>query len=190
MVPRRAPDRLLGDEVEPHLLERGLLLLAARELGQLADQRGHLGELRDDVGEELLAVLGRHRRRREASTSMFVRRLVSGVRSSCDASWTSWRWRCAASSSDASIALKVVASRLSSSVPGHLDPLREVAGRADVLGRRRSGRRTGLSAARATRKPGDRRDADPADRDERSARAGSWRARGRPRRAEAAIWTA
>ena len=48
---------------------------------------------------------------------MFVRRLVSGVRSSCEASWTSWRCRCCASSSDSSIALNVAASRLSSSVP-------------------------------------------------------------------------
>ena len=48
---------------------------------------------------------------------MFVRRLVSGVRSSCEASFTSWRWERMALSSESSIVLKVSASRLSSSRP-------------------------------------------------------------------------
>ncbi len=60
MVPRRSPNRLLGNEVEADLFERRLLLLAARELGQLADQRRHLGELGDDVGEKLRPVLVRN----------------------------------------------------------------------------------------------------------------------------------
>ena len=66
---------------------------------------------------------------------MFVRRLVSGVRSSCEASWTSCRCRCAASSSDSSIALKVERERLSSSLPLDGDPLAQVTRRADALGR-------------------------------------------------------
>ena len=136
VVARRAADRVLGQQVEPHLLERRLLLLAARELGQLRDQVGHLAELRDDVVEQLLALVRRAGRRPAiASTSMFVRRLVSGVRSSCEASWTSCRCRCCASSSDWSIALKVAASRLELVVAADLDALRQVARRTDVLGR-------------------------------------------------------
>ena len=55
---------------------------------------------------------------------MFVRRLVSGVRSSCEASATSWRWAATEASSAAterprrsSIVLKLEARRLSSSAP-------------------------------------------------------------------------
>ena len=48
---------------------------------------------------------------------MLVRTLVRGVRSSCDASATSWRWARVDSSSAASIELKLAASRLSSSLP-------------------------------------------------------------------------
>ena len=48
---------------------------------------------------------------------MFVRRLVSGVRSSCEASATSCRCARLDSSSAPSIVLKLVASRLSSSCP-------------------------------------------------------------------------
>ena len=50
-----------------------------------------------DGGEGTLDVLcpsAAGRRRVPARTSMFVRRLVSGVRSSCDASATSWRCEC------------------------------------------------------------------------------------------------
>ena len=96
---------------------------------------------------------------------MFVRRLVSGVRSSCEASWTSWRWRCAASSSDASIALKVVASRLSSSLPGDVDPLGEVARRAHVLGGLAEPAQRLERGARDEEARG-RRDRDPAEGDE------------------------
>ena len=89
-----------------------------------------------------------------ASTSMFVRRLVSGVRSSCEASWTSWRWRCCASSSDSSIALKVCASRSRARrVPVDLDPLREVARRAHALGRLAQLAQRLAASPRATRKP-------------------------------------
>ena len=116
LVARRPPDRLLGDEVEPHVLEGRLLLLAARELGELArSARSSPSSCATTSARSCSRSSGGSAPSR-ASTSMFVRRLVSGVRSSCDASWTSWRWRCAASSSDASIALKVVASRLSSSL--------------------------------------------------------------------------
>ena len=48
---------------------------------------------------------------------MLVRTLVSGVRSSCEASATSWRCARVDSSSAASIVLKLAASRLSSSSP-------------------------------------------------------------------------
>ena len=68
---------------------------------------------------------------------MFVRMLVSGVRSSCDASAT--RFRCAATerSSEASIALTVEASRLSSSSPVTSIRRERSARPRDVLGRLR-----------------------------------------------------
>ena len=65
---------------------------------------------------------------------MFVRRLVSGVRSSCDASATSWRWARFESSSPASIELKLVARRLSSSRPLTSMRSREIACLRDALG--------------------------------------------------------
>ena len=46
---------------------------------------------------------------------MFVRRLVIGVRSSCEASATSWRWAATERSSVSSIALKCSASSPTSS---------------------------------------------------------------------------
>ena len=58
-VPFRPLDCFRGDEVEPHVLELGRRLLAARELDQLRDQVGHLAELLDDVGEQALALTGR-----------------------------------------------------------------------------------------------------------------------------------
>ena len=85
MVARRALIAVLGDEIEPDVLERLRLLLAARELGQLADQLGHLAELRDDVGQELLALPGRqpvaHREHLDVRPQARQRRpqLVRGV---------------------------------------------------------------------------------------------------------------
>ena len=130
-----------------------LLLLAACELGQLRDQVGHLGELGDDVLEQLLrAPPAAGRRPACASTSMFVRRLVSGVRSSCEASWTSCRCRCCASSSDCEHRVEGGREAAELVAAAHLDPLREVARRAHVLGRLAEVAHR-LSAARATRKP-------------------------------------
>ena len=80
--------------------------------------------------------------RARASTSMFVRMLVSGVRSSCDASATSWRWAPADRSSDASIALK----------SPQADRARRRAGRLRSVARgRRSGRRPRLPPSAADR---------------------------------------
>ncbi len=72
---------------------------------------------------------------------MLVRRLVMGVRSSCEASATSWRWACTEASSApierssaSSIALKLAARRPSSSSPeGSMRPLRSLRD-GDVLG--------------------------------------------------------
>ena len=144
-----------------------LLLLAARELGQLARSASVISPSWATTScEQLLALVRRQLAALHASTSMFVRRLVSGVRSSCEASWTSCRWRCCASSSDSSIALKVAASRLSSSLPLDLDPLRSGRASRGRARRSRSGRAPACSAARATRKPATERDPDPAERDE------------------------
>ena len=90
--------------------------------------------------------------RSPARTSMFVRTLVSGVRSSWDASATSWRCARVDSSSAPSIVLKLAASRLSSSVPS--TSMRSERSwvsetRSTVVVRRV----TGVSAARATTSP-------------------------------------
>ena len=68
---------------------------------------------------------------------MFVRTLVSGVRSSWDASATSCRCARVDSSSAASIVLKLAASRLSSSSPLTSIRSREVLRLAHALGRLR-----------------------------------------------------
>ena len=69
-----------------------------------------------------------------ASTSRFVRSDVSGVRSSCEASATSWRCARCERSSASSIVLNEVARRETSSSPCGVDPAREVARGGDVLG--------------------------------------------------------
>ena len=89
-MPPRALDRLGDQQVEAHVLDAGVRLVSAREVDEVGDQHGQLVELRDHVAQQPLAVLGREHAA-TASTSMFVRRLVSGVRSSCEASATSWR---------------------------------------------------------------------------------------------------
>ncbi len=132
----RSLDRIRGDEVEANVLRLGSLLLRSRKLDQLRDERRHLAELLHDVGEEPAALL-RRSARSPASTSMFVRRHVSGVRNSCDASATSCRWARFESSSPASIVLKLVARRLSSSRPLTLDALGEIARLRDALRRLR-----------------------------------------------------
>ena len=104
---------------------------------------------------------------------MFVRRLVTGVRSSCEASATSWRcaWTEASSaliecSSASSIALKLVARRpISSSPVSSIRPLRSWVQR-DVLGR------LGEALQRQHGGAGDqpseqRRERDPADVEQR-----------------------
>ncbi len=86
------------------------------------------------------------------STSTFVRRLVIGVRSSCDASATSWRWRHCASSSAPSIALKLTPSRPSSSRPvastrRERSPVERTSSAASAS------RSTGRTAGRASSRP-------------------------------------
>jgi hypothetical protein len=83
---------------------------------------------------------------------MFVRKLVSGVRSSCPASAA--RRRCARcdSSSASSIALKLPASRPTSSLP--VVSIRRDRSRVSATSSTAEvSRRTGRSAARATMKP-------------------------------------
>ena len=85
---------------------------------------------------------------------MFVFRLVSGVRSSCEASATSCRCARLESSSAPSIVLKLVASRPSSSSPVEVDSIRCERSRVSVTASVVSvSRRTGASAARATSRP-------------------------------------
>ena len=49
-------DRVRGEQVEAHLLRLGDVLLPAREVDQLGDQRRHLAELLDQVVQEPLAL--------------------------------------------------------------------------------------------------------------------------------------
>ena len=83
----RAPDRFLRDEVEPHLLERAAA--APRRARARSARRSSAvisPSCSDHVAEAVACDRRQGARRPSASTSMFVRRLVSGVRSSCEAS--------------------------------------------------------------------------------------------------------
>ena len=91
---------------------------------------------------------------------MFVRRLVSGVRSSCDASETSCRCARAESSSAPSIVLNVAASRESSSVPD-ASIRRERSRVSDTSSAVLVSRWTGASTAFATTQPERGRERDP-----------------------------
>ncbi len=86
-----------------------LELGVAGEVDQIADQHRQLLELRDHVGEHPFGAASGISFE-WARTSMFVRRLASGVRSSCEASATSWRWESIELSSAFSIVLKLPAS--------------------------------------------------------------------------------
>ena len=94
----------------------------------------------------------RRARGRSSGTSKFVRRLVSGVRSSCEASATSCR--CASLDSLERAEHRVEAAREPAELvlAVRLDPLGKVARLRDPLGRLRQPR-TGASAARETISP-------------------------------------
>ena len=113
-----ALDRGRHELVEPQRLGRlaGRLAVAG-ELDEVADQLVELLELRDEVAPQALAVGRPAARGASPSTSRLVRSDVSGVRSSCDASATSWRCARWESSSASSIVLNDAASRASSSPP-------------------------------------------------------------------------
>ena len=152
--------------VEAHVLdlvERGSSV--AREVDQVADEQRQLLELRARRGDDLGALGSRAGPFARPSTSMFVRRLVSGVRSSCDASATSWRWASRERSSAASIVLNAAPRRpISSSCRPTSMRRDEVLGRGDVLG---LGGQPRASARRAARdgeaQPAGERDAAEAD---------------------------
>ena len=107
----------------------------------------------------------RRARRRRASTSMFVRSDVSGVRSSCDASATSWR--CARCDALERLEHRVEEPR----EPGELvvalglDAPREVARAGDVLGGSVSSA-TGRDRGRVARRPRNTASADAGEREE------------------------
>ena len=127
-------------------------------------------ELLDDVARGSAAAPPRAGRGRRWSTSMFVRRLVSGVRSSCEASATSCRCAFSDRSSASSIVLKLSARRESSSRPFASIRLSRscVSVTCSVA---RVSRRTGASAARATTSPSAPAMRDPAERDEQEQQA-------------------
>ena len=98
-------------------------------------------------------------------TSMFVCRLVSGVRSSCEASATKRRCVSSDSSSEASIVLKDAAEARELVLSALGNPLARLARLGDPLGRR------GQAAYRSERRARDERagrrgDGDPPERDE------------------------
>ena len=96
---------------------------------------------------------------------MFVRTLVSGVRSSCDASATSWR--CALVDSSTRSEHRVEARRQAAELvlAVHLDPLGEVLRLRDALDGRRQPA-DGTESRTRHEQAEDGRGEDPAQRDE------------------------
>ena len=123
-----------------------------------------------------------------ASTSMFVRRLVSGVRSSCEASATSCRCtrRRIVQRAEHRVEARREPAELVLAV--RVDPLGQVAGLGDVLGR------LGQPADRRERGTGDEQPEPGSDADRRPARSGSGPADARERVVDfvsgRATWTA
>ena len=60
VVTVRLLDHLGDEQVEPHVLCLDRLRVPARQLDELRHECGHLGQLGDDVVQELLALAGRH----------------------------------------------------------------------------------------------------------------------------------
>ena len=136
------------DPVDADVVEHPPGLAAAGELDHVADERGQLVELGEDVGAQRGALVLRAGARTSSSVWMLARRLAIGVRSSWLASAT--RWRCASTerSSASRVALKLRASRASSSSPvaairstgiGVAGDLLGPAGEARDRGERRAG---------------------------------------------------
>ena len=124
-----------GEQVEAKDA-RGLVLVlgVAREVDEVADQPGQLLELLDDVGEQRLALVIEIRSA-WASTSMLVRMLAIGVRSSCEASATSWRWAPSELVERLEHLVEAARKRGKLVLAAGLDPAAQVAGRGDLLGR-------------------------------------------------------
>ena len=192
-VERRRPGRAgvtrstaRDDDVgEVERLRRARQRLVAGELDEVADQRRQLLDLGGDVVEDLVALLCCMPPRRSAwaSSSRLVRRLVSGVRSSCPASTTSRRCRSREACSAASILLNDVARLASSSSPVTAIG-RELLGPGDVLGGRAQpsyGRKADRADGEADQPRGD----DAAAADERAGRDPSGRACARSARSTA-----
>ena len=97
---------------------------------------------------------------------MLARRLAIGVRSSWLASATRWRWASTERSSASRVALKLRASRASSSSPGGRDPLAGIGVVGDLLGPAGEARDRGQRRARDER-PEARGERDPGRRDDR-----------------------
>ena len=114
------------------------------------------------------------RRSASCSTWMLARRLEIGVRSSWLASATRWRWASADCSSASSVALKLRASRASSSCPSTSRRC-ERSGLAVSASVWRVKRETGASAARATTRAEHGRHARCRRRRPRAGSSSSWR---------------
>ncbi len=159
--------------------------LPAGEVDQVVDQQRQLLDLLHHVRRAALALVGVRMSGACWRISMLVRRLVTGVRSSCEASATSWRWACTDASSAriecsraSSIALKLPASRPISSAraPPCRRPVPRCAGRDPWFARR--ARRRGSAAPREHRRvrdqpPEQRGQGDAPERDQREDQAQS-----------------
>ena len=150
--------------------------VVARELDQVADQRGELLDLGADVVEQLDPRLARAGRGPAcASRSRLVRSEVSGVRSSCPASATSWRCR----SRDAASAIehRVEGAGQPGDLVVALDRQRpQVLGLGRSPRRRAVSRRTGRSPLRATAQPGRRGGDHAGEPEEQHHQRRAWRA--------------
>ena len=153
-------DGVRHEHVQAHLVLLGLRLAVARELDDVAHERGHLVELAVHVAHSLRRLSSGSGPGR-SSTSKFVRRLVSGVRSSCDASATSWRWAATACSSAASMVLKLAGEPAQLIASGDVDAAGEVVRLGDVLGRPPSACAPAAAPSRATNAPSSAASATP-----------------------------
>ena len=136
-VPARPLDDIGDEQVEPHVL-RLHAYCSARASSMSSEISVVISPSCSTTSESSRAALLRRRAfDRPPSTSMFVRTLVSGVRSSCDASATSWR--CARVDSSRAAEHRVEARREPAQLvlSVHVDSLGEILCLGHALDRRR-----------------------------------------------------
>ena len=169
-VAARPLDRLGHEDVEAHLLARVDVLVLARQFDQVVDQRRELLELLDDVARSGGGAPPPACSAARSRISMFVRTLVTGVRSSCEASATRRRCMRADSSSLCTVSSSAVEHRVEAGGQAAqlvaaplVDALAEITRLGHVLHRRRQPAHRGQRGSRD--EPAEqRRERDAAER--------------------------